>query len=138
VGSLHEGFPYAVEISNRGYNAFVLKYRTGQGGMVATEDLAAAISFIFRNARSLGVPTADYSLWGSSAGARMAAAIGSYGTGRFGGADLPKPSALVLLYTGHSDLASTEPPTFVAVGDADRIAAPAIIERRVRPARSTG
>src|SRR5688500_1083646 len=25
VGSLHEGFPYAVEISKRGYNAFVLK-----------------------------------------------------------------------------------------------------------------
>ena len=30
VASLHEGFPYAVEISNRGYNAFVLKYRAGQ------------------------------------------------------------------------------------------------------------
>jgi hypothetical protein len=27
VGSVHEGFPYAQEISNRGYNAFVLKYR---------------------------------------------------------------------------------------------------------------
>ena len=32
VASVHEGFPYAVEISNRGYNAFVLKYRAGQGG----------------------------------------------------------------------------------------------------------
>ena len=138
VGSLHEGFPYAVEISNRGYNAFVLKYRAGQGGMVATEDLAAAISYIFRNARSLGVTTAGYSLWGSSAGARMAAAIGSHGTARFGGADLPKPSALVLLYTGHSDLASTEPPTFVAVGDADRIAPPAIMERRVAALRKVG
>ena len=42
VASLHEGFPYAVEISNRGYNAFVLKYRAGQGGAVATADLAAA------------------------------------------------------------------------------------------------
>ena len=29
VGSIHEGFPYAVEISNKGYNAFVLKYRAG-------------------------------------------------------------------------------------------------------------
>jgi acetyl esterase/lipase len=138
VGSLHEGFPYAVEISNRGYNAFVLKYRAGQGGVVATEDLAAAISYIFRNARSLDVTTAGYSLWGSSAGARMAAAIGSYGTGRFGGADLPKPSALVLLYTGHSDLASMEPPTFVAVGDGDGIAPPAIMERRVAALRRAG
>jgi hypothetical protein len=47
VGSLHEGFPYATEINKRGYNAFVLKYRTGRGGMIATEDLAAALSFIF-------------------------------------------------------------------------------------------
>ena len=72
VASLHEGFPYAEEISRRGYNAFVLKYRAGRGGAAATEDLAAAISFVFRNARSLGVATAGYSLWGSSAGARMA------------------------------------------------------------------
>ena len=32
VSSVHEGFPYAVEISKRGFNAFVLKYRAGQGG----------------------------------------------------------------------------------------------------------
>jgi acetyl esterase/lipase len=138
VASLHEGFPYAVEISKRGYNAFVLKYRAGQGGAVATEDLAAAISFVFRNAGSLGVTTAGYSLWGSSAGARMVAAIGSHGTGRFGGSDLPKPSALVTLYTGHSDLASTEPPTFVAVGDADGIAPPSIMEKRVAALRRAG
>jgi acetyl esterase/lipase len=77
VASVHEGFPYAVEISMRGYNAFVLKYRAGVGGAVATQDLAAALSCIFRNAGSLEVATAGYSLWGSSAGARMAAAIGS-------------------------------------------------------------
>jgi acetyl esterase/lipase len=138
VGSVHEGFPYAVEISNRGYNAFVLKYRAGHGGTVATEDLAAALSYIFRNAASLGVTTADYSLWGSSAGARMAAAIGSYGTARYGGSNLPKPSTLVLLYTGHSDLTSTEPPTFVAVGDRDGIAPPATMERRVAALRRQG
>ena len=131
VASLHEGFPHAVEISNHGYNAFVLKYRAGQGGRIATEDLAASLSYILRNAGSLGVATTDYSLWGSSAGARMAAAIGSYGTVQFGGSALPKPSALVLLYTGHSDLASAEPPTFVAVGDADGIAPPSVVERRV-------
>ena len=138
VGSLHEGFPYAVEISKRGYNAFVLKYRAERGGTAATEDLAAALSYIFRNADSLGVTTADYSLWGSSAGARMAAAIGSHGTGRYGGSNLPKPSALVLLYTGHSDLASGEPPTFVAVGDRDGIAPPAMMERRVAALRRQG
>jgi len=138
VGTVHEGFPYAVEISKRGLNAFVLKYRAGQGGLIATEDLAAALTHIFRNAGELGVTTADYSLWGSSAGARLAAAIGSHGAARFGGANLPRPSAVVLLYTGHSDRASSEPATFVAVGEADGIAPPAVMERRVAALRRSG
>ena len=138
VGSLHEGFPYAVEISNRGYNAFVLKYRVGRGGSVATEDLAAALSFIIRNAGALGVATTEYSLWGSSAGARMAAAIGSHGTARFGGSVLPKPSAVVMAYTGHSEYSADEPPTFVIVGEQDGIASPAVMERRVAALRRAG
>ena len=138
VGSVHEGFPYAAEISKRGFNAFVLKYRAGQGGRVATEDLAAALTYIFRNAGELGVTTASYSLWGSSAGARMAASIGSHGTARFGGATLPRPSAVVLLYTGHSDHAASEPPTFVAVGETDGIALPEVMERRVAALRRAG
>ena len=51
VGSVHEGFPYAVEISSKGYNAFVLKYRAGQGGAVATQDLAAAHLLHLRECR---------------------------------------------------------------------------------------
>ena len=138
VASLHEGFPYAAEISKRGYNAFVLKYRAGKGGRIATQDLAAALTYIFRNAGALGVTTADYSLWGSSAGARMAASIGSHGTARFGGATLPRPAAVVLLYTGHSDLSKSEPPTFVAVGESDGIAPPEVMDRRVTALRRAG
>ena len=138
VGSVHEGFPYAAEISKRGSNAFVLKYRAELGGRVATEDMAAALSYIFRNAGALGVTTADYSLWGSSAGARMAASIASHGAARFGGATLPRPAAVILLYTGHSDLAPAEPPTFVAVGERDGIAPPAVMERRVAALRRAG
>ena len=138
VASLHEGFPHAAELSARGYNAFVLKYRTGQGGRVATEDLAAALTYIMRNAGELGVATTGYSLWGSSAGARMAACIGSHGAGRFGGGTLPRPSAVVLLYTGHSDIGASEPPTFVAVGEQDEIARPAVMERRVAALRRAG
>jgi acetyl esterase/lipase len=138
VGSVHEGFPYAAEISKRGFNAFVLRYRAGQGGRIATEDLAAALTYIFRNAGALGVTTADYSLWGSSAGARMAASIGSHGAARFGGGTLPQPSAVILLYTGHSDVAPAEPPTFVAVGETDGIAPPAIMERRLAALRRAG
>ncbi len=71
VGSLHEGFPLALEISKKGYNAFVIRYRI-DSGQKATEDLAAAISYIFKNKESLKVTSVDYSLWGGSAGARMA------------------------------------------------------------------
>ncbi len=138
VGSAHEGFPYAAEISARGYNAFVLRYRAGFGGTVATEDLAAAISYIFRNAKALGVGTRDYSLWGSSAGARMAAAVGSHGVAAYGGDTLPKPSAIVMAYTAHSDHSSAEPPTFVVVGEQDGIAPPSAMERRIAALRGAG
>jgi acetyl esterase/lipase len=138
VGSVHEGFPYAAAISDAGYNAFVLRYRAGYGGAAAAEDLAAAISYIFRNAERLGVSSANYSLWGSSAGARMAAAIGSRGPAALGGDDLPKPSAVVMAYTAHADYSSNEPPTFVVVGDDDRIAPPSVMERRVAALRKAG
>jgi acetyl esterase/lipase len=138
VASVHEGFPYAVAISRQGYNAFVLRYRAGAGGAVATRDLAAAVSFVFRNAKALGVGTQGYSLWGSSAGARMAAAIGSDGVSSFGGDDLPKPSAVVMAYTGHSKYSVSDPPTFVVVGEHDGIAPPSIMERRVAALRKAG
>jgi acetyl esterase/lipase len=138
VGSLHEGFPYAQAISDEGYNAFVLRYRAGRGGRRATEDLAAAISFIFMHAEELGVSVAGYSVWGSSAGARMAAAIGSHGVASFGGDDLPKPSVVVIAYTGLRDHSSDEPPTFVVVGERDGIAPPSTMERRITALRGLG
>jgi acetyl esterase/lipase len=138
VGSVHEGFPHAAAISSKGYNAFVLRYRAGHGEAVATRDLAAALTYIHRDAEALGVGTGGYSLWGSSAGARMAAAIGSHGAASYGGGDVPKPSAVVMAYTGHSDHASVEPPTFVVVGQDDGIAPPAVMERRVKALRKDG
>ena len=138
VGSVHEGFPYALEISRQGYNAFVLRYRVGQGSGAATEDMAAAIAYVFRHAGRLGIGTAHYSLWGSSAGARMAAAIGSHGVARFGGGELPGPAAVVMAYTGHSEVASDEPPTFVVVGEQDAIAPPSVMARRVDRLRGQG
>lgn len=138
VASVHEGFPYAAAISGKGYNAFVLKYRVGSGGAVATQDLAAAISYVFANAAALEVSIEGYSLWGSSAGARMAAAIGSHGAAKFGGSNLPKPAAVVMAYTAHSDYTAGEPPTFVVVGEEDAIAPPATMERRVDALRKAG
>ena len=68
----------------------------------------------------------------------MAAAIGSHGVARYGGGDLPKPSAVVMAYTGHSDRAAVEPPTFVVVGQDDGIAPPAVMKRRVDALRKQG
>lgn len=138
VGSLHEGFPYAVEINRSGYNAFVLKYRVGEGGAPATRDMAAALDFIQRNARGLEVSPLHYSLWGSSAGARMAAAVGSHGMARFGVPAVGAPSAIVMAYTGHADIGPADPPTFVVVGDRDTIAPPSTMARRVAALRRQG
>jgi predicted esterase len=68
----------------------------------------------------------------------MAAAIGSHGTARFGGDSLPKPSTVVMAYTGHSEVADGEPPTFAVVGERDGIAHPAVMERRVTLLRRSG
>lgn len=137
VGSIHEGFPHAIALSGKGYNAFVIQYRTG-GERVACEDLAAAIAFIFQNAEKLRVHTKAYSLWGSSAGARMAARLSSGGTAAYGAADLPKPGLTVMAYTGHTDYAADDPPVFIAVGDGDGIASPLVMERRANAMRAAG
>jgi acetyl esterase/lipase len=138
VGSLHEGFPYAAEIARGGYNAFVLKYRVGAGWGKATADLAAALTYIFKNSDALGIDTHGYSLWGSSAGARMAAVIGTNGSAAFGGDDLPKPTTVVMAYTGHSEVGPAEPSTFVVVGEHDGIAPPSAMQRRVAALKRGG
>ena len=123
VGSIHEGFPHALALSQMGYNVFVIQYQTGSA-QIACEDLAAGIEYIFRHATELQVDTAGYSVWGSSAGARMAAYIGSYGTAAFGVAQLPHPSTVVMAYTGHSEYTRQDPPTYAVVGSNDVIANP--------------
>lgn len=56
VGAIHEGFPPAIALSEMGYNAFSIQYRTG-GAQVACEDLAQAIDFIMRHGFGLGIGT---------------------------------------------------------------------------------
>jgi acetyl esterase/lipase len=141
VASLHEGFPYALELSKKGYNAFVVKYRVGGMGsseLTATEDLATAMSYIFQNAEMLGVSTKGYSLWGSSAGARMVANIASNGAARFGGYNLPNPCVVVIAYTGHSTFSRNDPPAFVMVSEDDRIVNVSTVEKRVKDMRNAG
>ena len=137
VGSLHEGFPHAVELSKRGYNAFVLKYRVGSG-LRATEDLAAAISYIFKNAEMFEVSIKDYTLWGSSAGARMVGDIALEGGASFGGRELPKPCIVVIAYTGQESFAENYPPAFITVSKDDSIVNVSVVDRRVENLKSAG
>lgn len=129
VGAMQDSFPHALELSKKGYHAFALIYRLG--AQTACEDLARAVSFIFEHAKELEVGTEGYSLWGGSAGARMAAWLGSYGPAAFGGDALPKPGAVVMQYTGHSDYTENDPPTYACVGENDGIADWRAMENRL-------
>ena len=136
VGAMHDSFPHALELSKMGYNAFALIYRPG--AQTACEDLARAITFIFEHAEELEVDTSDYSLWGGSAGARMAAWLGSYGTESFGEDDYPRPAAVFVNYTGLSEVYGNEPPTYSAVGTSDGIASYRTMERRINAIQTNG
>lgn len=136
VGAMQDSFPHALELSKRGYNAFALIYRPG--AQTACEDLARAIAWIFSHAGELEVDTEGYSLWGGSAGARMAAWLGSYGPGAFGEEDLPRPAAVVLQYTGHAEYTPEDPPTFACVGESDWIANWRTMERRLQALQGLG
>ena len=129
VGAMQDSFPHALELSTMGYNAFALIYRPG--AQTACEDLARAVNFIFEHSEELEVDTDCYSVWGGSAGARMAAWLGSYGPAAFGGNELPRPGAVIMQYTGHSDYTESDPPTFVCVGENDGIASWRTMENRL-------
>lgn len=129
VGAMQDSFPHALELSKQGYNAFALIYRPG--AQTACEDLARAIQFIFEHAEELEVNTESYSLWGGSAGARMAAWVGSYGTAAFGAGDFPQPAAVIMQYTGLGEYSEGDPATFVTVGESDRIANWRVMKRRL-------
>ncbi len=136
VGAMHDSFPHALELSKMGYNAFALIYRPG--ARTACEDLARAISFIFEHADELEVNTDCYSLWGGSAGARMAANLGSYGSLAFGGDDVPQAGAVIMQYTGHSDYTAGDPPTYACVGENDGIASWRAMEQRINALKAAG
>ena len=129
VGAMHDSFPHALELSKMGYNAFALIYRPG--AQTACEDLSRAIVFIFEHAADLQVDTDGYSLWGGSAGGRMADWVGTYGTENFGEKAYPHPAAVIVNYTGLSEVTGYEPPTYSAVGTSDGIASWRMMQERL-------
>lgn len=136
VAGMHDSFPQALELSKKGYNAFALIYRPG--AQTACEDLARAIAFLFENAEKLQIDMTDYSLWGGSAGARMAAWLGSYGTAYFGEKQYPAPAAVIMQYTGLTQVTGNEPPTYACVGTRDGIASYQSVEYYISQLQNAG
>ena len=112
VGAMHDSFPHALELSKLGYNAFALIYRPGD----AYEDLARAIAYICDHADELGVSRTGYSLWGGSAGARMAATLGNSANLRSltGRSDIPLASAVIMQYTGYTTVSQYDGATYAS------------------------
>lgn len=136
VGAMHDSFPHSLEISKAGYNAFALIYRPDD----PYNDLAQAITFIYDNAAQLGVKATDYSLWGGSAGARMAATLGNarYLYQLTGRSDLPQPAAVIMQYTGYNSASEYDAPTYVCVGDRDGIASWRTMQYRLQQLEAMG
>jgi acetyl esterase/lipase len=136
VGSLHEGFPLAVEIVKKGYNAFVIKYRPSRQNI--TLDTAVALSYIFDHSSSMEVNINDYSLWGLSAGGQAVSDISLRGTAAYGEADLPKPCTGVYLYALQPILSQNDPAAFTAIGESDRIGSVELLENQIKTSQAAG
>lgn len=115
-----DSFPHALEVSKMGYNTFALIYRPDE----PYEDLARAITYLYDHAKELGIRADGYSLWGGSAGARMAAVLGNqdYLRELTGRNDVPQAAAVIMQYTGYTDASKTDAPTYACVGTHDGIA----------------
>lgn len=136
VGSIHESFPHALELSKKGLNGFALVYRPEVNA--ALRDLSRATEFIFDNKKDLGVSTEDYSVWGGSAGARMVAYLGTYGSNYFGSHITQRPQTVIMQYTGHSEVGPDEPNTYAIMGDRDMIASPRTMQSRINKIKKQG
>lgn len=128
VGALHDSFPHCLELAKQGYNAFALIYRPGAN--TGTEDLLRAIKFIREHKDELEVDIDNYSLWGGSAGARLSAWAGNEAK--------PQPSAVIMQYTGLSEVTGNEPPTYACVGTNDGIANYKTMENRINRIKANG
>ena len=111
VAGMHDSFPHALELSKKGYNAFALIYRPG--ARTACEDLARAIAFLHEH-------------------------TDAYGTSAFGEKEYPKPAAVIMQYTGLSEVTGDEPPTYACVGTSDGIASYRSMERYISRIKNNG
>ena len=131
VGAMHDSFPHALEISKQGLNAFALIYRPDW--TPSDQDLARALTYIYDHADELGVSREGYSLWGGSAGARMAADMSrlSHMRSSTGRTDIPQAAACIMQYTGYTTVAADYAPTYACCGTSDGIASWCTMQSRL-------
>lgn len=94
VCSYVEGMPYAKALNAMGYHAAVVYYRVKKKARYPApqDDLEQAIRKVFSRETAWKLDTANWSLWGSSAGGHLAASFCTEHR------DVPKPNALILVY----------------------------------------
>lgn len=99
VCSMLEGVPIGYRFHERGYNVFLLHYRTNQIGIMPKpiEDVGAALHWIEKNQEGLGVSLNQYLVAGFSAGGHLAAEWGTTNEG-YAKYHLPAPKMLILAY----------------------------------------
>ena len=138
VGAMHDSFPHALELSKKGFNAFALIYRPDWEP--SDEDLARALTFIYDHAKELGVKPDGYSLWGGSAGARMAADMSklSHMRASTGRDDIPQATACIMQYTGYTSVAADDAPTYACCGTSDGIASWRTMQSRLQQLSALG
>lgn len=144
VGSLHAGFPIAMELNKHGYNAFVLNYRVGEyisGEYKCNEDLIRATHFIINHANDLSVCPEDYSIGGESAGARMTSNVcyGEAGVKR--PRELLHPAAAIIAYVifeGNPRFQPDDPAAYFIIGGRDRLVPQRAITGRYEEMKRAG
>lgn len=135
VGAMHDSFPHALELSRMGYNAFALIYRPHD----PYTDLAQAITYIYDHADELQVDPEGYSLWGGSAGARMAAELGNGDAlAQFGRPDILQAATVIMQYTGYTTVSEQDAPTYACVGTSDGIASWRTMQSRLEGLEALG
>lgn len=96
--------------------------------------------YIRDNAEELGVSEDNYSLWGGSAGARMAATLGNkaYLDLLTGTTLSPQAAVVIMQYTGYSTASELDAPTYSCVGTDDGIASWRTMQNRLQRLSAMG
>lgn len=144
VGIQREGLPIAKIISEKGYNAFVLRYRVNNRSSnyqhPSGPDLIQAVKFILKNHDELEVSKDNYSLWGGSAGALTVSNV-VYGEGGINKNQKLNPAAAIIAYTVFSEdlnFNKNDTPAFFIVGKNDWIVPWQIVKNRAEKMKKAG